>query len=273
MEFARIEIDIEKEAMAILRSFCRTKAATESFDHFEYLIGKKHFESVRTQGLPQPRVAASRDNGGRKISNTRPVAASHNPKTERRILSGNLPQRIFRKASSTIPQPKVEKSVTIGNFASTKFYLNSDSSPEGLRHRTKSLQQDGTASLLPRPCGQDDRKHTRCTIPKSQDGDSRVPLRTPSNDQLNTKFSRNFSHRDLKQTITLVDGGSSSNPMTGQAATDSSPGIPSDSPPDCSRRFRKSDSIKQLVDLSIREVKEMGKRGVTTGATDGFDEA
>lgn len=266
-DFARIEIDIEKEAMKILRSFCQTKAATEGFDRFESLLRNKHFESLRRQGLPQPRPVADVGNQSGVMSNNRPTPEV-DLKSERRMLSGTFPQRIFRKTSSTIPKPKIEKSTTIGDFSKTKFYISS--SPEEAVYENKLSQQDGSAVISQ---GQIDRKHVSRVLPAPRVGPLRAPLRAPSPGRSNIEVARNFSHRDGKQTTTVTNDESSSDigQPSGAAAAAKQPlpyGLVDDQS-DPSRRFRKSESIKQLVDFGIREVRKMsmGRRRKTSGST------
>lgn len=272
-DFARIELNIEKEAIKILRSFCQTEAATEGLDHFERLLRKKHFESVRKMSLLQLRPVANVDDEANDTSVTRFVPAS-DARTERRMLSGTLPQRMFRKASSTLPHPRVEKRVTIGHLPSTKPSVSL--SPQIAQYADPLSQQDGPTRSMQ---GQVGSESISVTLPKAKDAPPRMPLRTPSNDRLNIGAPRNSSHREVKQTITLVDGGFSLDlmPKLGKAdeARQSSPCDSEDVPPHSSRRFRKSESIKQLVDYGIREVRKMsiGKRRLTLGAASGIEGA
>lgn len=271
IDFARIEINIEKEAIKILRSFCQTTAATESFERFEFLLRKNHLESFRKPGLLQSRPAINADNKTKVTSNTRPVPSTSS-KLERRLLSGAIPQRMFRKNSSTVAQPRFEKSATVASFSNTRFFISS--SPEGSDHETKLLQQPGRAATLQ---VQVDCKQTARTLPRPRIGSSRAALRTPSHGKMNIDASRNFSHRDVEQMITLVDGRCSSNlgsaPKTMAPARYSPPRDPDNIPTDSSRRFKRSESIKQFVDFGIREVRKIsiGKRRATSGTIHGID--
>lgn len=267
-EFDRIEINIEKEAMKILRSFCQTPAATQSFEQFEYLIRKKHIESMRKSNTSLSSSIADVDNKDKNVPNSQSLVALNDPKTDRWMLSRALPQGIFRKASSTVQQPKFEKSVTTGNFCQPQFYLGSDSSFEWTENLHGSMQHSASTLTL----SSVDCKSLHRILPKTNNGSSRTALTTPPNHRLNTKTSRNFSHRDVRQTACLVD----SEPPLNQTSADSTdaptPSVNDNLVVQSSRRFRKSDSIKNLVDHSIREMKKMGKRKVTSGTADEMDE-
>ncbi|MBA7490065.1 hypothetical protein ES702_00599 [subsurface metagenome] len=269
VEYARIEINIEKEAMKILRSFCQTKAATESFGHFEYLIRRQHIESIRRSDTTES-CDAPETKKEQKACESQSVAALDDRTTDRWMLSGNLPHRIFRKASSTMQQQsKVERSTTIGNFCNPQIYIGLNSSSEDSSKMHGSIQHSVSAVTL--QSAGDCRPTTR-TLTDPKDRSSRKPLETSPSDRLNIEASRNFSHRDVKPTVNLVDDQSSLNPVSTKFSEETLSATTDTTPVEPSHRFKKSESIKQLVDYSIREMKKMGKRKATSGTTDDGDE-
>lgn len=255
--------------MKILRSFCQTKAATESFEHFEYLIRRQHIESIRRSDTTES-CDAPETKKEQKACGTQSVAALDDRKTDRWMLSGNLPQRIFRKASSTLQQqPKVERSMTIRDFCNPQIYIGLNSSSEDSSKALGSIQHSVSAVSL--TSASDCRPATR-TLTDPKDRSLRKPLETSPSDRLNIEASRNFSHRDVKPTANLVDSETSLNLVSTKPTEDTSSAVTDTTPMDQSHRFRKSESIKQLVDYSIREMKKMGKRKVTSGTSDDGDE-
>lgn len=251
--------------MKILRSFCQTPAATESFEQFEYLIRKKHTENIRKSDTSPSSSIADVDNKEKIICDPRSIVALDDTKFNGWMLSRTLPQGIFRKASSSQPQPKLVKSITIENFCNPQFYPGSDISLETTEEAHNSMQHSvSTMTLSSHDC-----KPSHRTLPRTKD---RLPMRTSSNDRLNTEASSNFSHQHIKQTVAHVEDGHLLNPVSTKSSDASILSVTENVAADSSRRIGKSESIKQLVEYSIKEMKRMGKWRVTSEAAEEINE-
>lgn len=267
MDFARIEIGLEKEAIKILHSFCQTDVAIESLEHFECRLRKQHFEMARKMWMPQPRAAANvEDKTG--LSVTRRLVPAPDSRPERRILSGTLPQRMFRKASSTMSQPKFEKSMTISNLGSISSYANL--SCEAATQPSKSSGGDETILASQSDVSQ---KDIHKALPNSKTGCSQASSPKSTCMTSSAMITRNFSRRDVTRTTAVTDGSSGSAVESTQATVEATRQRsycgPDGDAVDSSRRSRKSEGIKQFVDFGIREVRKLsiGKRRGTMKET------
>ena len=296
IELDREETAIKREALQRLRAFCRTKAALESFQMFERSL------CIRDADLSTPSMR--RGETARFFTSRSSLSMVPNPpvnpaKPKMRKLSD---RSLFRKGSATVSVPKLEKSVTISNFGSTDSFSTAATSqgsqwsrpsqgsfPAQQRHESTSLQSvdSGNRALINR---NDRPSHGRpsmgttevqnplsfrhlqarqsiqnkVTSPLEADptcnkanADKVVVSGTESLHVAKPVFNRNGAAR-------ATSGGqdNAEQPISGMETAPSSG----------SRRFRKSESMKKLVDAGFREIKKMGHRVSNVSGHDGNDE-
>lgn len=298
MEFERAERDIKKEAMATLRSFCQTDAATSSLDKFAIYMSQndpsfsRHPAVARHERNSRPYPTVVKQQSGQYP----PV----NPAKPRvRKLSDNLPHippNIFRKAPNpNRREPTISKSFTIGNFGSTGSFSSPGPSYPSNGHlatghdgRKVSYYSHMSETRLRAVEERDARPSASKTMP-GQSSDrkashvedvfrptnkvARMPLsQSVASIKLNSETPPQTSFKMVKHEVAAVDGGASQTQEDNSTIKHTRDVDVEDTPTGHSRRFRKSESMKKLFGASIKEIRKMGHRVSNTGGHDGADE-
>lgn len=223
----------------------------ESFEKFEYLIRNKRIESLRAHVASRlsSRDSSSIDDRETKPPDTQTRVSSNKTKVERCFMTGTLPRHVFKRPSPTVLQAKQGKSKTISNFSRPRFYIDSCSTNGPSAQPIKEL------------------------LPKKQSQGIHVPIQESCTDPtMDTGLDQSLQEVLAGSGLTARTKIVCSGPVVlKQRDTSSNEGAPTcvveSTSRESSRRFRKSDSIKHLVDHSIREMRNMGWRKDNSAAT------
>lgn len=281
-DFDRIESRLKLEALSALRSFCRTKNAKDSFEQFIadlrhkdhdlwYASRSEFWKGIQTQ-----------------VPNTTPASVTI-PQNDMELRSQKFgetfPHGIFRKPIASSSRRRLNKSATLSNLAypvddhrplrlsqqhqeqrkpslvmssmSThvkdhKMRAVSDETPQTLVQfaRLKSPIRPGlvTSHTEPSLTTKMHKRTAEMTLPRSF-----IPVCSPTlTVKLTNADSGDLLHTDM----------SKQNANAGTRAA-----LPDSTAVASSRRFKKSESMKKLVDASIREIKKMGRRSSHSGTS------
>ncbi|KAK5082167.1 hypothetical protein LTR05_007310 [Lithohypha guttulata] len=277
MEFDRAEKDIKAEALGVLRSLCQTQAAYDSFKTFTVSLRAKDPDF-----MPPGIKTSSQTLRGQTERRAHAAEPGQPPtKAERRDLTGTLPRTTFRKPPVSKPPRYLTKSFTLDTFSSKGSVDSLDSvSKRGQArfqtHDQQELEQgniQGRQGRSTRETFAESSSDQQCPATQRNTGPSIMKLRisptsrdrkvtaVPANTfashaQVDTVTPSISSYPSMYQLAPAADGGEER--YTHQVES-----------PGQGRRFRKSESMKKLVDVSLKELKKMGHRVSNTSASDG----
>ena len=293
--FNQSDAVLRHQVLTELRGICKTEAANRGFDQFEHYLYHPDSSARRTQQIRQSSVTRSFAYSSIKVSNHHTVRNATQPKP--RKSSRTFSSSIFGKPSVTATNSSNNLQASADNIGMVMpqevvpLYA-SHSGPRKSHYRSLSWRSvDFDRQLpphkdsIPKSAATDcqtslgsSRTHFASTYSFKEQGQQKVVCETPQSIEY---FKKPLTRSGLVQSESLPSmvSGFSDSSQTSYASfhTTVSRQVPQQdfvqsATPHGTRRFRKSESMKRLVDAGIREIKKIGHRVSHQSGHDSSDE-